>query len=177
MAQMTEVVVLFPGCAACKINGNCARGSFVSHPTVGAAILTCFHGPVQAWSTCTCSARPRIRVNYDDVDVICPIEERDVAWLGAPSTLLGPRNVATSAPSPGTVVSILLVSGTVDATVIGIESRHGNSSAPYELSLSTKFCVGDSGSPVLLPSGEVIAVVRNTLGRVGFAAEGPSLTP
>jgi hypothetical protein len=169
---MSEILVRFLGCATCGVTAQCAQGSAAKHPTKGAAIVTCFHGPVELAQRCTCGAS-NLLAGTDAVTIIETIERRDVAWLSLPTSRAtdSSRDVANTRPSVGDAVSIHLPGRNATAVVIAVTGRDHAAHAQKELALDRRFNPGESGSPVVTTTDQVVGVVRDVCGRCGFVAD------
>lgn len=152
-------------------SGDKAHASLAIHPTHGLAILTCYHGAACMAARCRCTIPHTAYIDgsHEQLAVIDDDESRDVAWLSASiSKGIGARVIAATRPTVGDSVTVVLPAGSRTATVLSLPNRNSNPSEAVELELDCVFVGGDSGSPVLNASGEIVAVVRNRAGRCGF---------
>jgi hypothetical protein len=167
--SMSELTIEFPGCQNCGIPLQRARGSIAQHPNHGAAVVTCYHGPIYERSRCACTPQPGlVSANGAPLTVLETIQQRDVAWLSIEPVTGNPREISANRAIVGDRLTVVLEGGAVQAEVRALTGRDDPQTAPFELDLNTIFQEGDSGSPVLNNQGQVIAVVRNTAGRCGF---------
>lgn len=175
--QMPELWVLFLGCN-CNPVVDLARASIALHPTHGPAVLTCFHGPVDLRSSCSCNPPPTLISDRGEIlQIIDPIQPRDVAWLSIPNIPGTPRQLSLDTPGVGERVTAVLPDREALVSVRAVTGRDNAQTGTLELDLDTTFRKGDSGSPILNAQGRIIAVVRDTSGRCGFALERPRTAP
>ena len=173
------------------------RCSLAIHPKHGVAIVSCYHGVAFMASGCPCGTNhkailivevnrvPGLQVSpparFIGIEVnpypIDPAErDRDVAWFTCPPKLQGlrARPVATGSVGLDELVEVQTSFGPFFHQVVGLPSRGSHD----ELLLSqdrlprgdgspSSFTPGQSGSPVLNRSGELVAVVRDKAGHCG----------
>jgi hypothetical protein len=105
------------------------------------------------------------------LQLIEPIQPRDVAWLGMPNIAGVPRQISVNNPTVGEQVTVVLPGRRLTVNVRAVVGRDDPLTGTLGLDLDAAFAEGDSGSPVLNAQDQVIAVVRNTQGRCGFILE------
>lgn len=173
------------------------RCSLAIHSKHGVAIVSCYHGVAFMALGCPCRTNHKailvvpahllpglqvpptfqaitFEVNPYPID---PAERgRDIAWFTCPPELQGlrARPVATGSVGLDELVEVQTSFGPFFHQVVGLPSRGSHD----ELLLSqdrlprgdgspSSFTPGQSGSPVLNRSGELVAVVRDNAGHCG----------
>jgi hypothetical protein len=142
LQQMPELWVLFLGCNCNPVVGL-ARASIALHPNRGPAVLTCFHGPVDLRSRCRCNSPPTLISDRGEIlQIIDPIQARDVAWLSIPNIPGTPRQLSFDTPGVGERVTAVLPDREAMASVRAITGRDNPQTGTLELDLDTAFAMG-----------------------------------
>ena len=171
------------------------RCSLARHSKHGVAIVSCYHGVAYMALACPCGIKhraillvpaplvpglgvpPNVQQFPFIVDPIDPPDrDRDVAWFMCPLQLLHlqARTVATAAVGLNELMEVQTGFGAFTHQVVGLPLRGGHeelllsqSRVPRGGSIPSSFSPGQSGSPVVNRSGELVAVVRDNAGHCG----------